>query len=168
MHRHDLEDSLQVVLDKLHPGTEIDGGGTALGADGEPLSCDIEVEVADSPDRVVGTVVEFLNSVGAPRGSYTTVDGGDPVPFGVTEGLGLYLNGTELPTEVYENADPNELIDSIDRSLGEEGDYVSYWQGPTETALYLYGPSADRMRQLIAGVIAATPLAQRSRLVPLT
>jgi hypothetical protein len=43
----------------------------------------------------------------------------------------------------------------------------SWWKGPRETALYLYGPSAARMAELIADVLARFPLAQRCRVVPL-
>jgi hypothetical protein len=43
----------------------------------------------------------------------------------------------------------------------------SWWQGPRETALYLYGPSAAHMAELIADVLAVFPLAQRCRVVPL-
>jgi hypothetical protein len=45
---------------------------------------------------------------------------------------------------------------------------MSWWRGATETALYLYGPSADAMRERIADVLATYPLAQRSRLVAIT
>lgn len=168
MHRHDLEDALQNALNKLLPGSQIDGGGTHLSKEGEPLSCDIEVTVESSPDKVLSTVIGFMNSCGAPRGSYAVLDEDEPVTFGVTDGLGLYLNGTELPDEVYENSDPNELIARLNESLGDEGTYASYWQGPRETALYLYGPSGERMRELIADVLATEALAQRSRLVAIT
>jgi hypothetical protein len=44
----------------------------------------------------------------------------------------------------------HELIDLLSDRLGSEGSVVSYWQGPTETALYLYGPSASRMSERIS------------------
>lgn len=43
----------------------------------------------------------------------------------------------------------------------------SYRQGPRETALYLYGPSASRIADLIASVLHRFPLAQRCRAVTL-
>jgi hypothetical protein len=83
--------------------------------------------------------------------------------FGVNEGIGIYLNGTDLPDEVYQASDINELVARLDASLGDAGELYSHWRGPTETALYYYGPSAARMRELVAGVLATHPLAQLSR-----
>ena len=87
--------------------------------------------------------------------------------FGITEGLAVYLNGTDLPDEVYAAGNVSELIAALPECLGAEGDMQSYWEGPRETALYLYGPSAARMDELIAGVLARFPLAQRCRVVRL-
>jgi len=89
------------------------------------------------------------------------------VPFGVTEGLAVYLNGTDLPDEVYADGDVNELIAALLDTIGAEGRMQSYWEGPRETALYLYGPSASRIADLTAGVLPRFPLAQRCRIVPL-
>jgi hypothetical protein len=75
------------------------------------------------------------------------------VTFGTTEGVGVYLNGTELPDEVYQTNDVNELIARLSQSLGDAGEMYSYWEGSTETALYFYGPSADRIRQRISEVL---------------
>jgi hypothetical protein len=89
------------------------------------------------------------------------------VPFGVTEGLAVYLNGTDLSREVYASSDVNDLIAALLERLGTDGDMQSYWEGPRETALYLYGASAARMDDLTASVLARFPLAQRCRIVPL-
>jgi hypothetical protein len=78
------------------------------------------------------------------------------------------LNGTDLSDEVYATSSPDELIALLNAQLGDEGGVISHWQGATETVLYLYGPSADRMRELIADVLATHPLALRSRLVAIT
>lgn len=163
------EDPLQEVLDEHNLGA-IDGGGTMLGVSHEPTSCDIELRFEADADRDNGlrVVIEALESYGAPVGSYVHPDSGERIHFGVTHGLGLYLNGTDLPDEVYATEDINELVAQIEAALGEEGAMQSYWEGPTETALYLYGPSTDRMRELLAGVLAAHPLADRHRLVALT
>ena len=87
--------------------------------------------------------------------------------FGVTEGLAVYLNGTDLPGEVYASGDVNDLIAALLERLSAEGDMQSYWEGPRETALYLYGSSAARCTSLTVGVLARFPLAQRCRVVPL-
>jgi hypothetical protein len=43
----------------------------------------------------------------------------------------------------------------------------SYWEGPTETALYLYGPSADAIEEKVAPVLASEPSAALTRVVRL-
>ena len=90
------------------------------------------------------------------------------MPFGQYEGVGLYLNGSDLPDQVYIDNDVNELIGTLVERLGADGAMHSYWEGPRETALYLYGPSAQRMRELIADVVDSHPLACQSRLTDLT
>ena len=145
MHRHELEDALEDALSSRAPGWTVDGGGTLLSKVGEPLSCDMELEAADdaSAADVIRLATVFLNGCAAPRGSYAVLDGGEPVAFGVTDGLGLYLNGTGLPAEVYASCHPDELIELLVSALGRgfpasgDGGIMSWWRGPTETALYL-------------------------------
>jgi hypothetical protein len=161
------EDPLQEVLDARAPGSHVTGGGTLLTADREPAQSDIDLDVEGDPASVRDLVVATLEAAGAARGSRAQLDGSEPITFGVTEGLAVYLNGTDLPDEVYANSDINELIAALLERLGADGDMQSYWEGPQETALYLYGPSAERMRDLIAGVLDRFPLAQRCRVVPL-
>src|ERR1019366_5733371 len=132
---------LQEILGVSMPGSRVTGAGTLLSAERE--------------------------AAGAPKGSRVRLGESGPVPFGVTEGLAVYLNGTDLPGEVYASSDIDELIAALSGALGNEGDMQSWWKGPRETALYLYGPSAARMAELIADVLARFPLAQRCRVVPL-
>ncbi|WP_432834889.1 hypothetical protein [Dactylosporangium sp. CA-092794] len=161
------EDPLQDALDTHAPGCKVTGGGTMLTAEHEPSSSDIDLDLEGDPSAVLALVIAALEAQGAPKGSRARLDERPPVEFGVTEGLALYLNGTDLPDEVYTAADPNDLVTDLLDALGEEGEMQSYWEGPTETALYLYGPSAERMRTLIAPILADAPLAQLSRVVPL-
>ncbi|MET7425022.1 hypothetical protein [Dactylosporangium sp. NPDC005555] len=166
--RGDLyEDPLQETLDAKAPGSEIGGGGTLLSAEGEPLHSDIDLQVDGDGQAVLALTIAGLEAAGAPKGSRIRLDDGEPITFGVTEGLAVYLNGTDLPAEVYETNDVNDLIAALLEALGDEGAMQSYWEGPRETALYLYGPSAAHMGELIAGVLAQSPLARRCRVVPL-
>jgi hypothetical protein len=41
---------------------------------------------------------------------------------------------------------------------------LSFWQGPRETALYLYGASFNEMQSRIAAFIGSYPLWQRCRI----
>jgi hypothetical protein len=161
------EDPLQEVLNASMPGSEVSGGGTLLSAEREPLVSDIDLSVEGDALEAPGLVIAALEAAGAPKGSRVRLDESDPVPFGVTEGLAVYLNGTDLPREVYASSDVNDLIAALLERLGTDGDMQSYWEGPRETALYLYGASAARMDDLTANVLARFPLAQRCRVIPL-
>jgi hypothetical protein len=163
------EDLLEHLLAKKHPGSEITGGGTLLSPAREPLYCDIEIDAnLDSGlETLANVMVELLEVAGAPKGSRIEVDDAPPAEFGVTEGLAIYLNGTDLPHEVYASNDVNDLITAIHDRLGDAGRICSFWQGHRETALYLYGPSAPRMINLLTDVLAQYPLAQQCRVVEL-
>jgi hypothetical protein len=144
---------------------EITGGGTGQSANGEIDYCGIDIDLFDT-EKGVPFICDFLAQCGAPRGSVLEYEENGQrveVPFGFLEGLGIYLNGTDLPDEVYEKCDVNEFYAEINRLLGDRGDIQGHWQGPTETALYLYGYSVEEMRSLIADYVATYPLAQRAR-----
>jgi hypothetical protein len=160
------EDPLMEALKSRGFG-EVTGGGTMQSESGEIDYCGIDIDLVNL-DQSVPFVCDFLTNLGAPKGSslqYEFQDKTVEVPFGITEGLALYLNGTDLPIEIYERCDVNELYKEINRLLGDRGAIQGHWEGPTETALYLYGDSADEMRQLISAHVANYPLCQRSRLV---
>lgn len=163
-----FEDPLDELLRAQSPGGRVTGGGTMVSAEAEPLWCDVEVEWSGDPTEGVEFIVSALTRAGAPRGSRATVGEEDPVPFGEFEGVGLYLNGTDLPDEVYATSDVNDLIGLLLEAMGPDGDMYSYWEGPTETALYLYGPSAAVIEEKVAPVLAAEPSAALTRVVRLT
>jgi hypothetical protein len=161
------QDTLQAMLDVEAPGSQVTGAGTLLTPEREPVCCDIDLDVEGDGSAVLDLVTATLEKAGAPKGSTARLDGQEPVTFGVTEGLAVYLNGTDLPDEVYATSDINDLITELHDALGTHGRMQSYWQGPRETALYLYGESAALMADLIAEGLSRFPLAQRCRVVPL-
>jgi len=135
--------------------------------EGEIAYCGIDIDLVDLSNGVP-FICDFLAQCGAPKGSKLEyeLDGQKiEVPFGVVEGLAIYLNGTDLPDEVYQECDINEVYEEINRRLGDRGAIQGHWQGPTETALYLYGHSAAEMRNLIAGYLTEYPLCQQARAV---
>lgn len=79
------------------------------------------------------------------------------------EGLAYYLNGAELPKEVYETCDINYVIDQMEQAMKGIGSMYSYWEGDTYTALYFYGKSFSEMKRSIEPFIAEYPLCQKSR-----
>jgi hypothetical protein len=164
-----FEDPLVDLLEKKIRKLSVTGGGTLMEAGGEPSKCDIDLTFKGNADEALQLIIGTLTSLGAPIGSTARIGGKDTaVPFGSTEGIGVYLNGTDLPDEVYRTSDVNELIARLREGLGDAGDMYSYWQGPTETALYFYGPSANRMRERMSVVLQTHPLAQRCRVESLT
>lgn len=69
MHRHDLEDALQEILEKINLG-EVMGGGTLQNPQtGEIESCDIEIHLNDDKQDSINRLVELVNKIGIPKGS---------------------------------------------------------------------------------------------------
>jgi hypothetical protein len=161
------EDPLEAVLQREDTGSSVVGGGTLLGDHNEVVSCDIEVSLANDPQKGMRIVIDALERLGAPAGSTARLDGGEPVPFGLMHGVGLYLNGTDLPDEVYATSDVNVLVDTVSAAVGDAGLLESWYEGPRETAFYFYGRSAEVISERIASATAGQPLAERSRLVVL-
>jgi len=159
------EDPLQKVLEKHRAGSVV-GGGTMLRADKEIEFCDIEIEVHEPVDRNIALIKSTLEELGAPRGSKLRLEArGEELAIGTNEGLAVYLNGTDLPDDVYAECDANFVYSEFDRLLGDDGKVHSHWQGPTETVLYMYGPSFEAMSKRLADFLGTYPLCQRARVV---
>ena len=157
-----FEDPLDEELRRLKIG-EVAGGGTGLFESGEVNYCDVEIQITSDTDAS-SSIIQLMEALGAPKGSI--LQGGDhEIPFGTTEGLALYLNGKDLPDEVYQSSDVNFVYSELDRLVDGEGMVFSYWEGPTETALYLYGQSFSSMKEKISPLIDSYPLCQKCRIV---
>jgi len=160
------EDPLNDELAK-HGYGETDGGGTMMQKSKEIEYIDVEMFLTQ-PDKSIPFVIERLESYGAPKGSKLIVREGEKkseIPFGKAEGIGVYLDGVNLPAEVYKNCDVNLVIEELSKRLAGHGSFQSHWQGPTETALYLYGDDAELMKKLIADYMATYPLCKGARIV---
>ena len=158
-----FEHPLDQVLQATGTGM-VTGGGTMLGDEGEIAFCDLELSVPKASDAVLGTIRKALEGVGAPKGSKLIWnDGANELDLGVAEGLAVYLNGTDLPDEVYEQSDVNVVYEELDRLVASEGRVVSHWEGPRETALYLYGRCADSMLAKIRPFLETYPLCDKAR-----
>lgn len=161
-HRFELEDALQEILEEEHRG-EITGGGTAQKTDGEIAYCDIEINLTNDKKDSVKWLVDLLNRIGIPKGS--VLQGLEPeIQVGTLEGMAYYLNGVELPKEVYETCDINYVIDQMEQAMKSIGSMYSYWEGDTYTALYFYGKSFSEMKRRIEPFIGEYPLCQKSRI----
>jgi len=160
-----FEDPLGGILQAAGTG-EVTGGGTMLGTDGEIEFCDLEITVPEATDAALGAIRNALEGLGAPKGSRLIWnEGANELEFGACEGLAVYLNGTDLPDAVYEQSDVNVVYEEFGRLVGGEGRVVSHWQGPRETALYLYGRSAETMLARIRPFLDTYPLCAKARIV---
>lgn len=162
-HRAELEDALNQVLETLQIG-EVCGGGTLLADNGEVSECDIEIAAVDTSPETISQITDFLEVALAPKGSRIYFgDGEQVINFGQHEGLALYLNGTELADEVYQECDINVVWEELENLLEDEGSIHSYHEGDTETALYLYGNSYSTMHELIKPFLNSYPLCAKCR-----
>lgn len=160
------EDPLQEQLEKYGFGNT-DGGGTMTSKSGEIEFIDIELKLIKT-DKSIPFVIKRLESYGAPKGSKLIVRTGRQrreIPFGQNEGFGVYLDGLNLPDEVYTTCDVNLVIKEFNKLLKGHGSVQSYWEGSTETALYVYGDNAEKMKAKIAGFMAKYPLCKGARVV---
>jgi hypothetical protein len=172
MHRGELfEDPLDDALQQLGVGS-VTGGGTEMSESGEVAHCDIEIKVAALDEDAVRAVISCLERLGAPLGSQLRLAaeaGAEAeerkLSFGVTEGMAVYLNGTDLPDEVYARESSDAVYSELERLLDGIGEIYSHWQAPTETALYLYGNSFKDMHESVASFLATHPLCQKCRIV---
>lgn len=146
----------------------VTGGGSQLTSSTEIGYVDVEMALADL-DEALEVAKRLLEDAGAPVGSQLLFeqDGRDvEMPFGVQEGLALYLDGTSLPDEVYAATDIDALMERLTvavESVG--GELRTAWNGPVETGLYHYGPSADAMLEALKPVFDDFPICQNARVV---
>lgn len=165
IHRFEFEDALQEILDKgiADISGEVCGGGTVQEPDGEITSCEIEIELEDDTPEAVETFVRLVNSMGISKGSALLIEEQE-IPVGTLEGLGIYLNGTDLPAEVYQSCDVNYVIEQLEQAMNTVGSMYSYWESNTYTALYFYGSSFDEMKEKIIPFISSYPLCQKCQI----
>jgi len=166
------EDPLDEKLKALNFG-EVTGGGTYLedvavkGPD-EVNSVDLEVFITSKTEKseVIGTIIQFLESIGVPKGS--KIESGpnqNEVQFGNLEGMAVYFDGINLSDEVYMNLDLNILEEDIKKLCNIKTDVVRSWQGNSESAMYFYATSFNKMSQSIKHLVDTRPDFENSRIV---
>ena len=139
------------------------------------MNMELEIEFAEleldiyNLDEGIDTTKHVLEQAGAPAGSELRFmrDGSETVvPVGKHEGLAIYLDGINLPDNVYEMCTLNELAGLISGGLSSAGAEIrGSWVGRNETSLYIYGPSAETIYDTIEPVLSSYPLCQNARIV---
>ncbi|MDE6275521.1 MAG: hypothetical protein K2M75_03175 [Clostridia bacterium] len=163
------EDHLKGIFKKEKLGSVI-GGSSVFFNDGGIASCNVDIDCYD--DKII-RLIELLHYIPMAKGSRLTVFRPDgridrEYPLGELEGMGIYLNGVDLPKEVYKKCDINYVVDEIFRLLELPPIIYSYWQGPRETALYFYSGSFSSMRNKISSLLASYPLCQGCRVTQIS
>lgn len=156
-----FEEPIHEALKSRKCGTT-DGGGTMLRSTGEIVFSDIEILLKDNSVENVDNLIQIIDTIGVPKGSVLKAEGFEQ-SVGTLEGLALYLNGTELSEEVYQNSDIDYVIKKIDKELNGSGCYYSHWEGSENTALYFYGSSFEEMKQRMTSFLSEYPLCQKCR-----
>ncbi|MCL2828569.1 MAG: hypothetical protein FWD99_07535 [Oscillospiraceae bacterium] len=140
----------------------VDGAGTGMLENGEIDFCDLHICLNDCNKETIDALLCIIEELGVPKGSFLKADGLN-LPVGRLEGLALYLNGTELPSEIYETSDVNYVVEKINELLAQSGRMYSHWEGPQDTALYFYGASFSEMKKKMEPFLAEYPLCQTCR-----
>ena len=166
MHRHNLEDALEKILSGYQLGY-VDGGGTMQSVSGEIESCDIELMLKDNSEENLVTLESIIEKLGVAKGSKLLLwnEADEDVlcerPVGNLEGMALYLNGTDLPVEIYQTCDINYVIEQTEALMKGIGAMYSWWEGPQNTALYFYGENYEKMLTAIKNFTEEYPLCQK-------
>jgi hypothetical protein len=161
------EDPLNELLKQKLYG-EVSGGGTLLSKSNEIEYCDVEIKLREEELNrdAIAEIIDKLEELGAPKGSKLIIEStGAKIEFGKLEGLALYLDGVNLPDEVYKNSNPNTLIAEIMTILKMETEVIRYWHGNTESAMYFYGLSFAGMKTAIADLVNSNPECENARIV---
>lgn len=158
------EDPLQEALESKNLG-RVTGGGSQLNELGAIEFGDVEIELADL-DGAVSLVVEALERAGAPQGSELIALSDSRVlrEFGTQQCVAVFLDGTSLPEEVYQDLDFDAVVTEIGEAAGPDS-FRGFWQGAEETGLFYFGGNADEMFARVEPVLRKLPIGQNARVV---
>ena len=155
------EDPITEALEACGCGTT-SGAGTMMQKNGEIAFCDVQIDLNDDTKENMDKLLRILEDIRLPKGSFLKSENLEQ-PVGTLEGLALYLNGTELPDEVYKSCEINHVVEKINELLTGTGMMYSHWQGPEDSALYFYGSSFIEMKEKMEPFLSEYPLCQNCR-----
>ena len=83
------------------------------------------------------------------------------------EAVLIYLDGTGLPDQIYQEYDLSTLEDQLIDAIGAEhaGEFDGNEIGPDGATLFAYGQDADHLFSVIEPVLRDYPLCQNARVV---
>lgn len=162
MFRSDLEDSIDNLLQKNRLGFVLPGG-SKLSEDGEINGCDINLIIYSIDVENIKNIIDLIYPFGVPKKSKFSV-GGQDISIGYLEGMAIYINGSDLSDEVYENNDINEVIEKFNTLLENKGGLFGHQRLEKYTGLYYYGKSYEEMMTCISEIIKEHPLCQSCKI----
>lgn len=79
----------------------------------------------------------------------------------------VYLDGTDLPAEVYQNCDLATIEDRLTEVIERDGlgEFDGNEVGPTEAILFMYGPDAERLFSGVEQTLRDYPLCKGARVL---
>ncbi|VAW68341.1 hypothetical protein MNBD_GAMMA10-1033 [hydrothermal vent metagenome] len=149
-------DTYQKPLKKNSPGIVINdgssGGSATRMANNEILYAVVDVEAVDSSRKTLDVIIDKLNDIGVPVGSYIKEEAEDAshVSIGHLEGLIVYLTGGSNEDKAWEDIDVLNVSSQFKSELSNVArifavnEYV-YGKEKTSVALSAYGVSYDEM-----------------------
>lgn len=162
------EDPLTNVLEARGLG-QVTGGGSQLDENFRIAFVDLEIQIANL-EQGLPLVVSSLTEFGAPKGSKLLFERDgvqQELAFGSLELAEVFLDGVNLPPEVYEELDFEAFHKSLRNSLltGGIGEPRGVWSGETETAVFIFAPVAKNVPPVLAGLVQAHPILRNARVV---
>jgi hypothetical protein len=158
------EDPLYDVLGE--EDLAIVGGGSSITQELGIEYVNLELELTSLTH--IPNVIETLEKQGAPKGSQLkyTSEGKDTLrEFGTTECLALFLDGVNLPEEVYKSTDIDELVERLLETSKGLAEFRASWYGESETSIHFFGDNADNLFKLMEPVLTEYPLCRNARVV---
>lgn len=161
------EDPLQDALQKAGLG-EVDGGGSQLSETGEITFIELAIYLADL-DGALHLTKNTLEAAGAPEGSefiFVSETARPAAPFGRMQSIAVYLDGINLPDQVYAELDFEAVLAEIEAALAQPSPALhDTWTGNEETGLYFFVSSAEDAFARAEPALHRIPICQNARVV---
>lgn len=164
--REDLyESGLSQCLEELDIG-RITGGGTHVDDDGRVAYCEIAIELKDTDDQHIATVIDALEDLGAPHGSKVLASAElEAREFGSFSGLAISIPLAALPSGNAFDAAVEGMLDEIDTRLLEDGELHGWFRGNVDLEIYAYGPDFAAIKACLLDLIDSNPFCRQMRLM---
>lgn len=115
---------------------------------------DLHLGMTDASKPKLELVARILEDLQAPFGSSIRLaEGGQPIVFGVTEGLELSLSSEHAP----DSDSRRRLAKACATALENEGVFRGWVQRGGSTVFFFYGADFARMRERVAELIRSNP-----------